>query len=706
MTGSADALQTSLQFIKGVGPRRAEALAEAGLLVLEDLLLRLPIRYEGRSRFQPIGGVRPGETVSVVGQVLSSGVRSTRRRGFQVFEMLLEDDTGNIRAVFFNQAFLKGVFEVNQHAILFGKVERRPSGGLQFTNPQYEIVDDESTSSVEKSVELIHTGRIVPVYERVGPVTPKMLRRIVHTGLGRLPDATDDPLPEPLRRELGLPERRQALIDAHFPSSDESLDQLNQFRSPAQRRLIFEEFFAFQVGLAVKRKENDTRQKPLTIRVDDRIRRAALDVLPFRLTDGQRQALKEIVGDLQRPQPMNRLLQGDVGSGKTIVALLAALVTMENGFQVAVMSPTELLAEQHFLTLSRLLTKTRFRVVRLTGTMGASSKRSAWDQLATGETQLAVGTHALVQEAVSFKSLGLVVIDEQHRFGVVQRATLREKGLDPDVLVMTATPIPRTLALTAYGDLDTSVIRDLPPGRQPVTTKVRPETHREETYRFVESEVAKGRQAYVVFPLVEESSKIDLKAATEMAEYLRSTAFADRRVALLHGRMKTAERDAVMRAFVDHDVDILVATAVIEVGVDVPNASVMLVEHAERFGLAQLHQLRGRVGRGAYRSHCVLMYRHPLSDLARARLDALAETTDGFELSERDLQLRGPGDFFGTRQSGLPTLRVGDLLRDHRIMEEARSAAHAWLHSSSATHDLLQDVKRGWAERFGLVGVG
>ena len=706
MTASVDALHTSLQFIKGVGPRRAEALADAGLLVLEDLLFRLPLRYEDRSRFQPIGGVQPGETVSVAGEVLSSGVRSTRRRGFQVFEMLVGDCTGHIRAVFFNQGFLKGIFEVHQHTILFGKVERRRSGGLQLTNPQYELVDDGSMSGAEEEVELIHTGRIVPVYERIGPITPKMLRRIVHTGLERLPEVIDDPLPEPLRRELGLPVRRQALFDAHFPSGRESLDQLNQFRSAAQRRLIFEEFFVFQVGLGLKRRENDTRQKPWTIQVNDRIRRAALDVLPFRLTDGQRQALKEIVADLQRPQPMNRLLQGDVGAGKTIVALLAALVTMENGLQVAVMSPTELLAEQHFVTLSRLLSTTRFTVARLTGAMGARSKRKAWDALATGQTQLAVGTHALVQEAVSFKSLGLVIIDEQHRFGVVQRATLRQKGLEPDVLVMTATPIPRTLALTAYGDLDMSVIRDLPPGRQPVTTTVRPEKNRQDVYRFVESELARGRQAYVVYPLVEESSKVDLKAATEMAEYLKSTVFANRRVALLHGRMKTNERNTVMQAFVDHDLDVLVASTVIEVGVDVPNASVMVVEHAERFGLAQLHQLRGRVGRGTHRSHCLLMYRHPLSDLACARLDALAQTTDGFELSERDLQLRGPGDFFGTRQSGIPTLRVGDLLRDHRIMEEARSAAHAWLDSTHATHDLLKAMKRGWAERLGLVGVG
>ena len=696
-----DIVQTSLQFLKGVGPRRATELGSSGLHTLEDLLLRFPIRYEDRARFQPIGGVQPGETVSVEGEVLSGGVRSTRRRGFSVFEMLLGDPSGQIRVTFFNQPFLKDVFGIHQRAIVFGKVERRPTGGLQFTNPQYELVGEDSDDD-----DLIHTGRIVPIYERVGKVTPKMLRRIVHTALQRLPDDLDDPLPDPVRQERHLPDRRSALVAVHFPPHHDSLDELNRFRTSSQRRLIFEEFFLFQVGLALRRAETDTRRKPRRIMVDDRIRKAALAVLPFRLTADQKQALKEIVTDLQRPQPMNRLLQGDVGSGKTIVALLAALVAMENGLQVAVMSPTELLAEQHFFNLSQILRPSRFETARLTGAMSAKERRAVSDKLASGDTQLVVGTHALVQDGVRFKALGLVIIDEQHRFGVVQRATLREKGLDPDVLVMTATPIPRTLALTAYGDLDVSVIRELPPGRQPITTRVRSDTRRDTVYRFVDAQLEQGRQGYVVYPLVEASAKLELKAATEMAEHLSTDVFSHRTVALLHGRMKPADRERVMRSFADHSTDLLVATTVVEVGIDVPNASIMLVEHAERFGLAQLHQLRGRVGRGGHASHCILLYHAPLSNLARARLDALAETTDGFELAERDLELRGPGDFFGTRQHGMPTLRVGDLLRDQPIMEDARRAAMGWLRTSSVSANAGQDLRRKWSERFGLVGVG
>jgi len=698
---TSDVLQTPLQFFKGVGPRRAADLAAAELRTLEDLILRLPIRYEDRARFQPIGGVQPDEAVSVEGEVLSCGVRSTRRRGFRVFEMLLGDPSGQIRVAFLNQPFLKDVFTVHQQVVIFGTVERRKAGGLQFTNPQYELRGDESSED-----ELIHTRRIVPIYERAGSVTPKMLRRIVHSALQRLPPVLDDPLPDSVRQEQRLPSRRSALIEAHFPPGSDSLDELNRFRTAAQRRLIFEEFFLFQLGLALRRRDTDTRQKPRRIGVNDRIRKAALAVLPFRLTGDQKQALKEIVDDLQRPQPMNRLLQGDVGSGKTIVALLAALVAMENGLQVAVMSPTELLAEQHFFSLSRLLKPSRFEPVRLTGTMGVKDRRAVWDSLASGAAQLVVGTHALVQEEVRFKALGLVIIDEQHRFGVVQRATLRDKGLDPDVLVMTATPIPRTLALTTYGDLDVSVIRELPPGRQPVTTRIRAASGREAVYRFIDEQLKQGRQAFVVYPLVEKSLKMELKAATEMAELLSTKFFHHRTVALLHGRMKPADREQVMRSFADRTTDLLVATTVVEVGIDVPNASVMLVEHAERFGLAQLHQLRGRVGRGPHRSHCILLYEAPVSDMARARLDALAETTDGFALAERDLELRGPGDFFGTRQHGIPILRVGHLLRDQPIMEEARRAALRWLTTGDESAADLDLVRQSWSERFGLVGVG
>jgi ATP-dependent DNA helicase RecG len=416
--------------------------------------------------------------------------------------------------------------------------------------------------------------------------------------------------------------------------------------------------------------------------------------------------LKEIVEDLQRPQSMNRLLQGDVGAGKTIVALLAALVTMENGLQVAFMAPTEILAEQHFFNLHRLLQHSRFRSELLSGSLGAAARRTVLEGLATGEIDLVVGTHALVQEDVAFKALGLAIVDEQHRFGVVQRATLKAKGLMPDVLVMTATPIPRTLALTTYGDLDVSVIRDLPPGRRPVKTIVKPESEREQVYALMRQQLDEGRQVYVVYPLIEESDKVDLRAATKMKDHLEQDVFPAYRVALLHGRMKADAKDRVMRAFVAGELHILVATTVIEVGVDVPNASVMVVEHAERFGLSQLHQLRGRVGRDAHQSFCVLIHQQSLSDLAHERLQAMAEVADGFVLAERDLALRGPGDFFGVRQSGVPTLRVGDLLRDHALMEEARREAAAWLDEVGPSAAVIDWARHNWAARFGLMSVG
>ena len=416
--------------------------------------------------------------------------------------------------------------------------------------------------------------------------------------------------------------------------------------------------------------------------------------------------IREIVTDMQRPQPMNRLLQGDVGAGKTIVALMAALVAMENGLQVAFMAPTEILAEQHFFNIRRLLEQSRFRIALLTGGTPARKRRELLAELAGGSLQMVIGTHALVQEDVAFRELGLAVIDEQHRFGVLQRATLRAKGLHPDVLVMTATPIPRTLALTTYGDLDVSVIREMPPGRKPIATTARPESRRDDVYAFVREQLEQGRQTYIIYPLVEESEKVDLKAATEMADHLSQDVFPEYRVALLHGRMKQDAKDRVMGGFVRGEFHILVSTTVVEVGVDVANATVMVVEHAERFGLSQLHQLRGRVGRGQHKSYCILLYQSPLSEQGRERLKALTDTTDGFEIAERDLALRGPGDFFGTRQSGLPTLRVGDLLRDHAVMEEARREAVAALDDPTQSSALSTLVNTSWERRFGLIGIG
>jgi ATP-dependent DNA helicase RecG len=563
-------------------------------------------------------------------------------------------------------------------------------------NPEYELVSEDLSS--------VHTGRVVPFYEKTGTVTPNMQRRLVRQALDQLPADIPDPLPEDLRTRLQLMPRRAALEESHFPPNEASVDVLNAFRSPAQRRLIFEEFF--QVGHAWRRHAASSELKPFVPVVDDRIRASAARVLPFKLTPGQRQAVKEIVDDMLRREPMHRLLQGDVGAGKTIVALLAAIVAMENGLQVAFMAPTEILAAQHYGNIAKLLASSRFRVDLLTGSTPGLHKHTLLANIERGTTNLVVGTHALVQDQVAFNKLGLVVIDEQHRFGVAQRASLRAKGLRPDVLLMTATPIPRTLALTDYSELDVSKIPDLPPGRKPVTTLVKPESRRDEIYDLIRGELEAGRQAYIIYPLVEESEKIDLKSATEMADHLQAEVFPAHRVALLHGRMKQDAKDHVMHAFAAGRIDVLVSTTVVEVGVDVPNASIMVVEHAERFGLSQLHQLRGRVGRGSAQSVCILLYQAPWTDDARERLKAMSSTNDGFVIAERDLELRGPGDFFGTRQSGLPKLRTGDLVRDRDIMELAHHEARALVERGALTPELNAFVAKHWQDQFGLIEVG
>jgi ATP-dependent DNA helicase RecG len=642
----------------------------------------------------------------VLGEVVACGIRPTRRPRFKIFELLLRDRSGAIRAIWFNQPFLNDVFKPHQRVILFGKLELTPHG-LQLQSPQYEILPEDEAGGAEAidSESTIHTGRIVPIYEKAGTLTTKMQRVLVHHALAQLPEDLPDPLPEDIRARQHLIDRRTALHDVHFPAESASVDDLNAFRSQAQRRLIFEEFFLFQCGLVLRKRRADAERKPRSVVITDEIREAARRVLPFRLTGDQKKVIAEIVEDMKRPHPMNRLLQGDVGSGKTIVALMAAIVAMENGFQVAFMAPTEILAEQHFISIRRLLESSRFRMALLTGSTASRKRRETQAELAGGSIHLVVGTHALVEEPVAFRELGLAIIDEQHRFGVMQRAALRAKGLHPDILVMTATPIPRTLALTTYGDLDVSVMREMPPGRKAIKTIAKPESRRDEIYDFMRQQLDAGRQAYVIYPLVEESAKVDLKAATEMADHLQQDAFPAYRVALLHGRLKQDEKDRVMQAFARGEFHILVSTTVVEVGVDVPNASVMVVEHAERFGLSQLHQLRGRVGRGVHQSYCILLYQSPLSESGRERLTALTETTDGFVIAERDLALRGPGDFFGTRQSGMPTLRVGDLLRDHQLMEEARREAVAAL-DSEAHAALTAFVRSSWEQRFGLVGVG
>ena len=704
-----DVLQMPLQFLKGVGPRKAADLKKAGLNTVEDLLFRFPRRYEDRSRMQTIISLRPGMTAAVSGTVLNAGLAHTRRPGFKLFSALVQDASGQIQAVWPNQAFLKDVIRSQQRIVLFGKVEMWGSRGLQITDPEFEIVKEHTSEPGARSPEpeevQLHTGRIVPVYERTGSVTTNMQRRFVFQALEQLPDGGFDPVPEDILAQERWPSRKAALWQAHFPASDTNVDQLNAFMTPAQRRLVFEDFFVFQTGLALRRHENAQVRKGLVSKVDDRIRQCARAVLPFKLTEGQRDALAEIVADMQRAWPMQRLLQGDVGAGKTIVALLAAIVAMENGYQVAFMAPTEILAEQHYRTLVKALDGKPYRVSLLSGRVTAATRRDLLPAIERGDINLIVGTQALVQAHVKFKALALAVIDEQHRFGVVQRGTLAAKGANPDVLVMTATPIPRTLALTECGDMEVSVIRGLPPGRQPIKTMVKADSRRDEVYAMIRDEASRGRQVYVIYPLVEESEKIDLKAATAMAEQITKI-FPEFRVALLHGRMKGDEKESVMLRFTAGELNILVSTTVVEVGVDVPNATLMVIEHAERFGLSQLHQLRGRIGRGQHASTCVLLYQAPWSDDARERLKAMAETSDGFVIAERDLRLRGPGDFFGTRQSGLPTLRAGDLNRDGDLLERAYEEARARVEAGTLTAAQQDYVRSVWQRQFGLIAVG
>jgi ATP-dependent DNA helicase RecG len=711
-----------LQYLKGVGPRKAADLKKAGLNTVEDLLFRFPRRYEDRSRMQKIISLRPGMTAAISGTVLNAGLAHTRRPGFKLFSALVQDASGQIQAVWPNQAFLKDVIRSHQRIVLFGKVEVWGSRGLQITDPEFEIVKDQGSGigdqgSGEQGAgeEQLHTGRIVPVYERTGSVTTNMQRRFVWQALQQLPDGIFDPVPHEILARARWPERKAALLQAHFPASDTPIDDLNAFMTPAQRRLVFEDFFVFQTGLALRRHENAQVRKRLVPKVDDRIRQCAREVLPFKLTAGQRDALAEIVADMQRAWPMQRLLQGDVGSGKTIVAILAAIVAMENGFQVAFMAPTEILAEQHYRTLVNALDLSRrggakadgkrYRVALLSGRVTAATRRDLLPAIERGDINLVVGTQALVQEHVKFKSLALVVIDEQHRFGVVQRGTLAAKGSHPDVLVMTATPIPRTLALTECGDMEVSVIRGMPPGRQPIKTMVKADSRRDEAYAMMRDEIRKGRQVYVIYPLVEDSEKIDLKAATAMSEQI-ARVFPEFAVALLHGRMKGDEKESVMQRFAAGQLNILVSTTVVEVGVDVANATLMVVEHAERFGLSQLHQLRGRIGRGQHASTCLLLYQAPWTEDARERLKAMADTSDGFVIAERDLRLRGPGDFFGTRQSGLPTLRAGDLTRDADLLERAYEEARTRVDAGTLTAAQQDYVRSVWQRQFGLIAVG
>jgi len=560
----------------------------------------------------------------------------------------------------------------------------------------------------DPTLTAVHSGRRVPVYRKLGEFSSKRLREVMHWVLSLLPDsAIPETLPADLLRRRELIDRATAFRQIHFPAEDTPLALYDQARSPAHLRLIFEDFFWVALGISLKRGKRIKEIKGTTIKLDQATKLRIGSVLPFKLTEAQRRVFKEIFRDLQSDAPMNRLLQGDVGSGKTIVALIAMLATMENGYQTALMAPTEILAEQHARHIKRLLAKSPYRVELLTGSLRGADKRKLQVALAAGDVHAVIGTHAIIQEAVSFKNLGLAVIDEQHRFGVMQRAELRARGFNPDVLVMTATPIPRSLTMTIYGDLDVSVIDELPPGRTPIETMVYGEEKRPEVKQLIAREVSSGRQVYVVYPLVEESEKIDLKDATQRYEYLRDKVFPRLTIGLMHGKMKPADKEEVMRRFVAGEIQILVSTTVIEVGVDVPNASVMIVEHAERFGLSQLHQLRGRVGRGAEKSYCVLLTSDKQTAVAVERLGIMAETNDGFVIAEKDLELRGPGELLGTRQSGLPEFRVANLVRDQQFIEGARKEAEFYLAKGEQSAETAQMIRRIRADaRFGLAVVG
>ena len=675
---------------------------------VEDLLHYLPMRYEDRSNLARVAALLDGDYASVEVAVRVGGIVPLKGGRLKMYEFIATDGEAQVRAFWWNQIYLAKVFNRGTRVILYGQWRKNKyKGYFEVENPEYELLADEDDDA---ETNAIHTARRVPIYRKLGDFRTRQLRSIFHhviNQLGQLSQDVSENLPSEIVARNNLIARGAALRQIHFPSDDVPIEHYQQAKSPAHRRLIFEEFFWLAIALGLRRGERISEPKGLQIEITDKVRQAVRAILPFSPTGAQKRCLKEIVDDMTSDKPMNRLLQGDVGSGKTIVAAQAIVVAVENGYQTALMAPTEILAEQHARNMKRWLAG-KYRVELLTGSLKAKEKREVQAAIAAGDVDVVVGTHAVIQEAVSFHKLGFAVIDEQHRFGVMQRAALRRLGLNPDVLVMTATPIPRSLAMTVYGDLDVSVIDEMPPGRTPIKTFLRWDTEekREKIYEFVRGQINAGRQAYVVLPLIEESEKLDLRNATEMYETLSTEVFPEFKLGLLHGRMKPAEKDEVMRAFTANRTQILVATTVVEVGVDVPNASVMLIEHAERFGLSQLHQLRGRVGRSSWASTCVLVYQAPMSPDAKERLTAMVDTNDGFEIAERDLELRGAGDFFGTRQAGMPTFRLIDLVRDRPLLDLAQREADRWFSDAAPDAAAVAGLLRSWSARFKLMDVG
>lgn len=677
-------LDTPVQFIKGVGPKLGDLLHKKGISTVQDLIEWYPRAYEDRRAARNIASLKPDELVSLRAEILGVHSFNMGKSKRKMYDVVIRDGTGKIHCKFFRVPY-KGFFERFQpgnKVRVIGKVTHY-RGQIQFQHP--DIQDDSPDNENE--------NKILPIYEETEGLSTRQLSKLINLALVELKDLPEikgemvktnrygkvqlpgepyDKLPDWLQKKFDLPKRFEAISELHNPPADHYQDFIDR-KSPFHKRIIFEEFFWLELLLAAKKtgfKKEDAR----AFKKDFSLVKRLTESLPFEFTNAQKRSLKEIADDLAKPHPMHRLVQGDVGSGKTLVALAAALIAKSNNLQSTIMVPTEILAEQHFRNAKKYLEPLGVTVGLLTGSQKTSERKQTFELLKQGVIDLCVGTHALIQDEVEFKDLGLVVIDEQHRFGVHQRNALKQKGMSPHFLVMTATPIPRTLAMTVYGDLDVSVIDELPKGRAPIQTRVVYESKRREVMNFVRDQLLKGRQAYIVYPLVEESEKIDLKDAVSAFEQIKED-FKDYKVSLLHGKMKPAEKDEVMRDFRDQKSHILVATTVIEVGVDVPNANIMVIEHAERFGLSQLHQLRGRVGRGEHKSFCILMLGKAVSEESRERSQIMERTTNGFEIAEADLELRGPGEFMGSRQSGLTGFKMANLVRDMQLLQEARAAA-------------------------------
>ncbi|MCK9274742.1 MAG: ATP-dependent DNA helicase RecG [Syntrophales bacterium] len=699
---SFNRLAQPVQYVKGIGPRIAALFAKKGINTVEDLLYFMPHRYEDRRKIVPIADAAVGSVETILGMAVNSSLK--RYRSKSVFEVTFNDDSGIITAKWFrgNAAFLRRMFKTGEQFFLTGEI-KGSLFGKDIIHPDFERLDSEGDNS-------LHVKRIVPVYSEMAGLSQKQVRRIIMKALDEYAQDLVSPLPSEICRKMNFPDTAKALRHVHFPDSNADIQSLNLRRSDAHRRMIFDEFFFFELALAMK-KRGIIMGKGNSFRTDSPLVRKFYTMLPFELTDAQKRVIEEILADMRRDCPMHRLLQGDVGSGKTVVSMVPIIVASVNSYQSAIMAPTEILAQQHYHTIGEWAEKLGITAALLSGAKKAAERKEVLEKIKNGKVDVVIGTHSLVQEGVVFKNLGFVVIDEQHRFGVLQRAALREKGKKPDVLVMTATPIPRTLAMTVYGDLDVSVIEEMPPAKLPVRTKLYLENKMILVYDAIRREVRKGNRVFIVYPLAEESEILDLKDATTMATHLRNDIFPDFRIGMVHGRMKGSEKDKIMGEFREGTIDILVSTTVIEVGIDIPSASLMVIEHAERFGLSQLHQLRGRVGRGRQPSSCILIAHNLGSRDAKRRLQIMEKTENGFEIAEEDLAIRGPGEFLGTRQAGIPDFRVANIVRDGVFLDHARKEAFSLCMKdpdlAKPENELIRDVlMRRWKDRLELAKTG